>query len=201
MAARKFLGGSGIVKGGRDRVGRRRDVGPRSESFPPFSSTLRRIQAALCPLARGWPFWGTSMSRVGTCEPSCSTRLATSYDLLSYIRMRRSIHIAITLVVSLALIRPFDCFAGTFTRKAAACCAKGKCLPKSNADECCKGTVPGGNQLSTPKTADNSTPILALMPAEAPSLAVPTFVSSGFDEAHAPPGSPPGSNINLPLLI
>src|SRR5229473_2419359 len=106
-------------------------------------------------------------------------------------RMRRSVQIAFTVLGVLALIRPFDCFGGGFTRKAAACCAKGKCLPSSNADECCKSTVPGGNHLSAPKAPDQSTPLYALMIADVPALVAPPSVVFSLDEAHAPPGSPP----------
>src|SRR5207244_3300052 len=115
--------------------------------------------------------------------------------------MRRSVHIAITLLAVLTLIRPFDCFAGGFTRKAAACCAKGKCLPSSNADECCKGTVPGGNQLSAPEAPDQSTPLYAMVPADVPAVILIPWIAFSFDEAHAPPGSPPGTRLSLPLLI
>jgi len=115
--------------------------------------------------------------------------------------MRRSIHISVTLLAVLVLIRPFDCFAGGFTRKAAACCSKGKCLPTSNADECCKGTVPGASQLSTPKAPDQPTPVYAVMAADVPGPFAPSCVAFWFDEAHAPPGLSPGSRLNLPLLI
>ena|SRR5258708_38247255 len=115
--------------------------------------------------------------------------------------MRRGVHIAITLLALLALVRPFECFAGAFTRKAAACCAKGKCLPSANADDCCKGTVPAGSHLSSPKAPDHSThlPALAADSVQAV-IAVPSLISS-FDEAHVPLGSPPNSRLNLPLLI
>jgi hypothetical protein len=115
--------------------------------------------------------------------------------------LRRSIHIAITLLAVLALIRPFDCFAGAFTRKAAACCVKGKCLPTSNADECCKGTVPAGSQLSALKAPDQSTPLPALMTAAVPISIAPPLAASAFHEPHAAPGSPPSTRLNLPLLI
>ena len=115
--------------------------------------------------------------------------------------MHRSIHIAITFLAVLALVRPFDCFAGALTRKAAACCLKGKCLPSSKADECCKDAVPAGNQLSAPKTPDYATPLPALVVAAAAVVIVAPSVVSSFDEAQAPPGSPPNSRLNLPLLI
>src|SRR5258705_9357797 len=118
-----------------------------------------------------------------------------------YMRMRRSVHISVALLAVLVLLRPFDCFAGGFTRKAAACCAKGKCLPTSNADDCCKSNVPAGNQLSAPKAPDQPAPVCAAMVSALASPLAPAFVAFRFDEAHAPPGSPPDSPLNLPLLI
>jgi hypothetical protein len=115
--------------------------------------------------------------------------------------MRRGVHISVALLAVLILIRPFDCFAGGFTRKAAACCAKGKCLPTSNADDCCKGTVPEASQLSKPDAPEQPTPVHAVIVADLPGPFAPSFVAFRFDEAHAPPGSPPGSHLNLPLLI
>src|SRR4030088_3394021 len=114
--------------------------------------------------------------------------------------MRRSIHIAVTLLAVVALIRPLDCFAGTLTPKAAACCAKGKCLPSSKADECCKNNVPAGSHLSAPKTFDQSMPLPAVLTAYVPIPVAPSFVATAFDEADAPLGAPPGSGLNLPLL-
>jgi hypothetical protein len=115
--------------------------------------------------------------------------------------VRRGIHIAITVLAIVGIIRPFDCLAGTFTRKAAACCAKGKCLPSSNADDCCKNTVPGGNQQSAPKAPEHSTEFAALITAAIPNAIALPIVGIYFDGAHAPPGSPPDSQLNLPLLI
>jgi len=115
--------------------------------------------------------------------------------------MRRSVHIALTVFAVLVLLRPFDCFAGSFTRKAAACCAKGKCLPSSKADECCKNTVPGGNHLSAPKAPDHASPLYALLIADVPAVVAPPSIAFSFDEPQAPPGSPPNFRLNLPLLI
>src|SRR5947209_5314506 len=105
---------------------------------------------------------------------SCSIRLAMSHNLLSFIRMRRSVHISVALLAVMVLIRPFDCLAGGFTRKAAACCAKGKCLPTSNADECCKGTVPGASQLSTPKAPDQPAPVYVATAVDVPGPLAPS---------------------------
>src|SRR5260370_2594263 len=66
--------------------------------------------------------------------------------------MRGGIHISISVITALLLLKPFDCFSsGKFTQKAADCCKKGKCVPSSNADDCCKGTLPGGKQLVASK--------------------------------------------------
>src|SRR5665213_2341842 len=65
--------------------------------------------------------------------------------------MRRAAYIAVTIVAVLSLIGPFDCFAGTLTAKAAACCVKGECVPARNADECCKSGVATGAQLLASK--------------------------------------------------
>src|SRR5882724_11033643 len=119
-------------------------------------------------------------------------RLATTY-MLSSVRMRRSVHISVALLAVLVLLRPFDCLAGGFTRKAAACCAKGKCLPTSKADDCCKSTVPDGNQLTAPKAPEQPAPVYAVMVAAVPGPVAPSLVAFRFDEAHAPPGSPPSS--------
>src|SRR5712691_7616638 len=99
----------------------------------------------------------------------------------------RRIHIAVTLFAVLLLMKPFDCLAGAFSRKAAACCAKGKCLPTSNADECCKGTVPAGDQLSTTKISDHVTPLPTLVAVVAPISIALRFLASPLNEAHAPP--------------
>src|ERR1700674_2481912 len=76
--------------------------------------------------------------------------------------MRRGIHIAISLIAVLLLVRPFDCFAtGAPSQKSAECCLKGKCAPTAKSDECCKNTVPDSNQLVTSKAADHSAPLVA----------------------------------------
>ncbi len=126
---------------------------------------------------------------------------SVAQTLLSSNRMRRGFHIAVALLALVALARPFDCFGATFSKKAAECCHKGKCLPTKDADECCKSTVPSGNQLTAPKSLDHSTQLPAVLAAEAPVLLVAPTFATVLDEAHAPPGSPPGYRLNLPLLI
>ena len=116
--------------------------------------------------------------------------------------MRRGVHIAISLVMVLLLLKPFDCFSsGPFTQKAAACCKKGKCAPTPNSDDCCKNNVPGGRQLVTPTATDHSSPVLDLVMADVPSTTSEAFVTSLAVEVHPPPGSPPDFRLNLPLLI
>ena len=118
--------------------------------------------------------------------------------------MRRGFHIAISLIAVLLLIRPLDCFAGrSLTREAADCCSKGNCFPKKNADDCCKNTVPEGKQFATAtlKAADHSLPALAISAHQAIDVSTPQFAVDFFATLHTPPGSPPNSRLNLPLLI
>lgn len=115
--------------------------------------------------------------------------------------MRRGIHIAISLLAVFLLIKQFDCFSGNkFTKEAADCCRKGKCTP-SKGDDCCKGTLPGGKQLLASKAQHSPNLNITLLPVSTPVLQEPTFSSVTFDRVHAPPGSPPSSRLNLPLLI
>src|SRR6266851_5390505 len=108
--------------------------------------------------------------------------------------MRRAVHIAISLVMILLLLKPFDCFSsGPFTRQAAACCKKGKCVPSRNSDDCCKGTLPGGKQLLASKATDHSVLTLDLITASAPDPIAPVLARVGFVDAKAPPESPPVS--------
>lgn len=110
-------------------------------------------------------------------------------------------HIAIALLAVVLLAKPFDCFAGgAWTKKAADCCKKGKCAPRADADECCKATVPGGNQFIGSKPADHTAPVADLLSAFEPRSSSPLFVELFF-VVHSPPGSPPGLRFNLPLLI
>jgi len=116
--------------------------------------------------------------------------------------MRRGVHIAISLVVVLLLLKPLDCFSsGSFTQKAAACCKKGKCVPSRNSDDCCKVTLPGGKQLISSKAPHDSTPTIDLINTTAPVRITPAFAKASFTDIHAPTASPPGSRLNLPLLI
>jgi len=116
-------------------------------------------------------------------------------------QMRRFMHIAVALLAVFLLVRPFDCFAnGKFDQKAAACCHKGKCSP-SNSDDCCKATVPGGNQFVMSKAPDHSSPVLEVAMAVVPTTTLQLLVTSLFVEVQPTPGSPPDFRLNLPLLI
>jgi hypothetical protein len=116
--------------------------------------------------------------------------------------MRRSIHIAITLLAVLLLLKPFDCFgSGQFTQKAADCCKKGKCVPSSNADDCCKGTLPGGKQLAVSKASHHAPPVLEIAETVPDGVIAPALRVAILSEAPVPLGSPPSSRLNLPLLI
>ena len=119
--------------------------------------------------------------------------------------MRRGVHIFITLVVILVLVRPFDCFAGSTSGKAADCCAKGKCLPTRYADDCCKASLPADTQVIAAKISHfTAVPSLEFSAIVLPMLIAPEAVQS-FSSVERlsvkPPGSPPGSNRNLPLLV
>ena len=129
-------------------------------------------------------------------------QVASPGNLVHSRGVRRAIHIPVSLIAVLLLLQPFDCFGvGKFTQKAAECCKKGKCVPSSNADDCCKGTLPDGKQLVGSKAPHHSTPTLHLIATIAPAPIAPTFAAIRFVNVESPPGSPPSSRLNLPLLI
>jgi hypothetical protein len=115
--------------------------------------------------------------------------------------MRRSFNIAIALMAILLLARPFDCFAsGKFDRKAADCCTKGKCHQSADSDPCCKASLPDGNHFVSGKAADHSSPQLAVISVQVPSLAPPQPIEAPSTAVSHPP--PRGrTTANLPLLI
>jgi hypothetical protein len=116
--------------------------------------------------------------------------------------MRRGIHIAIAVLAILLLAKPFDCFAGgAWTQKAADCCHKGKCTPEPKADECCQASVPEGNQFLGSKAANDAAPVIDLVSSTGPVLSIELFHGDSTLAAWPPPGSPPYSRLNLPLLI
>jgi hypothetical protein len=116
--------------------------------------------------------------------------------------MKRGIHILVTLLAIVMLVRPFDCFAiGAPSQKSADCCLKGKCTPTANSDECCKSVVPDASQLLTPKAADHLSPLVAFTAIHISILISPMI----FERLAAPVKHPPplvGVNADsLPLLI
>jgi hypothetical protein len=116
--------------------------------------------------------------------------------------MRRGIHIAITMMVVVLLMRPFDCFAaGASSQKAVDCCLKGKCAPTANSDECCKSTVPDRNSLVQSKAADHSSPLIAFGEVHIPSLNSPLTFHSLADHVTHPPPLIKLTAPSLPLLI
>src|SRR6185312_2959401 len=118
--------------------------------------------------------------------------------------MRRGLQIALTLLMTILIARPFDCLAGVLTPKAADCCAKGKCLPVTGADDCCKSATPAGNHLLVAKqTHGGIVPPPHLSSSLSPVYSAP-LVGPPAVLAHltaSPPGSPPASRNSLPLLI
>ena len=115
--------------------------------------------------------------------------------------MRRGIHIVMSLIAVILLVRPFDCFALGAPVKAADCCLKGKCTPTANSDECCKSTVPGANQLLTSKTVDHSPPLVAFTAARIPNLTSPWLFDGLVDTVRHPPPRIGLTAPSLPLLI
>jgi hypothetical protein len=116
--------------------------------------------------------------------------------------VRRGIHIAIAILAILLLAKPFDCFAGgAWTQKAADCCHKGKCTPGPKADECCRASVPEGNQFLASKAANDAAPAIDLVSTTGPALNITLFSGDALFIVHSPLGSPPDSQFDLPLLV
>ena len=114
--------------------------------------------------------------------------------------MRRGIHIATAILAVLLLAKPFNCFAGgAWSQKAADCCHKGKCAPGANADDCCKASVPGSSEFLESKAANDSA--VDLVSLSGPVLNPVSFAGESLFIVHSPVGSPPGTHLNLPLLI
>jgi hypothetical protein len=89
--------------------------------------------------------------------------------------MRRKVHILVSVIAMILLIRPLDCLAfGVSPGETAKCCLKGKCAPTAKADACCRASVPESNQAMPGAAAANSVPLLDLagvhLPNCAPSL-------------------------------
>ena len=119
-------------------------------------------------------------------------------------QMRRGIHITVALALALLLLRPFDCFAAMSTPKAMACCVKGKCLPTTDADECCKGALTSDQVAAVKASHVPVVPSLDFAAVTVLPVTVPQIIDrslASYWRSAAPPGSPPDVNRNLPLLI
>jgi hypothetical protein len=118
------------------------------------------------------------------------------------LRMRRVIHIAVTLLAVVALITPLDCFTtGMKTREGAACCLKGECYRSANADDCCKNTAPDGSWILAPTASNHHVPLVIATLADNATLVLsPVFQRLTSKLRHGPP-KPSLATLNLPLLI
>ncbi|MGI8742723.1 MAG: hypothetical protein ACR2NN_09160 [Bryobacteraceae bacterium] len=103
------------------------------------------------------------------------------------------------------LLTPFDCFGTTgLTRQAADCCAKGKCLPNKDSDDCCKRTAPDGRDFVTASSkvlVHVLTPVYVVAAEQCFSPVLSSALSPHFELAYSPPSSPLGSRFSLPLVI
>jgi hypothetical protein len=116
-------------------------------------------------------------------------------------RMGRKVHILVSVIAMILLIRPLDCLAfGVSRSETAKCCLKGKCAPTAQADACCRASVPDSNQAIPGATADNTVPLLDLaavhLPICAPSLRCEIHLDA---VRHPPPLNP--ATYTPPLLI
>lgn len=119
--------------------------------------------------------------------------------------MPRALHISVSLIGVLLLISPYDCLAAMVNRKAAVCCARGKCLPTRTADDCCRNTAPDGIRLAAVKPSHVS-PVrgpgfVAVLSVSEVTRRLNPFANAAFSQSASPPESPPGFRRNLPLLI
>ena len=117
------------------------------------------------------------------------------------IEMRRGVQIVVSLLAIVMLVRPFDCFASARTREAMACCLKGKCVPSSKADDCCKNTVPAANHLLHSKAAGHWTMMLALGVPFVSAPIPPSAVQIHADLLRRAPPPLSLTALNRPLLI
>jgi hypothetical protein len=116
--------------------------------------------------------------------------------------MRRALHIVIAAMAVILLLRPLECFG--MTVEAANCCIKGTCLPTATSDDCCKGgAVPYGSQVLQTDTKDTShwLPVILSVSPVADGSILSLSRGEPLLVIHAPPGLPPDSRLNLPLLI
>ena len=116
-------------------------------------------------------------------------------------KMRRVLHIAVSLIVVILLLGPFDCFAASAPRSHVAdCCLKGRCVPTASSDACCKHSVPDREQFAPSGTAEHSSPLFVIATVHIPAL----DPCSAFYSVADPKRHPPGIELtdpSLPLLI
>jgi hypothetical protein len=116
--------------------------------------------------------------------------------------MRRALHIAVSLMVLVLLLGPFDCFAaGAASSQVADCCLKAHCAPTANSDACCKNSVPDRNQFVPSKAAEHSTSLIAIAVVDIPTLAPCSTLGAFADPAIHPPPRVQSTDSSLPLLI
>jgi hypothetical protein len=133
--------------------------------------------------------------------PICRV-LARSRFAMVRLRMRRGIHIAVTLFAVVAVIAPLDCFTnGVRTREAAACCLKGDCHPGANADDCCKNTLPDTSRLMPPTATNQHFPLVVSIVVDTSTLVSTPVFQRLTNELRHPPPTPSLATVNLPLLV
>ena len=132
--------------------------------------------------------------------PICRVLARSRFAMLT-LRMRRGIHIAVTLAV-VAVIAPLDCFTnGVRIREAAACCLKGDCHPGANADDCCKNTLPDTSRLMPPTATNQHFPLVVSIVVDTSTLVSTPDFQRLTNELRHPPPTPSLATVNLPLLV
>jgi hypothetical protein len=118
------------------------------------------------------------------------------------VKMRRGIHIAVTLFAIVAVIAPLGCFTnGVLTREAAACCLKGDCHPGANADDCCKNTLPDTSRFMPPTATNQHFPLVVSIVVGSSTLVSTPVFQRLTNELRHPPPTPSLATVNLPLLV
>jgi hypothetical protein len=119
--------------------------------------------------------------------------------------MSRRAHMTIALVTALLLLRPMDCFGlAAMSQEAAECCLKGLCHHAGASDaDCCKIDSHDSASLAQPSIKDSGCKVsvlvaVAVEPVKSISDHAWVTLPAG---ASRHPDSPPGSQLNLPLLI
>ena len=124
------------------------------------------------------------------------------HHVLIWAKMRRALHIAISVMAVVLLLRPFECFAaGTPRSGDADCCLKGKCAPTANSDACCRNSTPVRDQFVPLKANEHVSPLIVIAATYAPLLVPDSTRRALTGPVRHPP--PRGELIpaSLPLLI